>query len=311
MTLIERINALATRIGTEIKNIPVKLAANTVTVGIDTTVKTVIKGKVGIFDNDPSMSLSVQDDSTGYMTQFVQNNVLGKGVFIWNSGNADIDSLLVSSAAGRDFVVKSNGLVGIGTYSPSNSLTIGGAAAKAINRDRTDGSIDIYGGTDYLNGAYFKLTGSTHNSGAGNSTGEFTIGQATGTYASRFVVNSFNGTAWTARFAILGASGRVGIGQYTPTAFLHLRAGLTSASSAPLKFASGSFNTTPEVGAMEYNGTNLSFVRTTSVREIIPTVLTKTTTGDATGAEGLLQINTFDKTLKIYANAEWRTLITW
>lgn len=218
MTLIERINALATRIGTEIKNIPVKLAANTVTVGIDTTVKTVIKGKVGIFDNDPSMSLSVQDDSTGYMTQFVQNNVLGKGVFIWNSGNADIDSLLVSSAAGRDFVVKSNGLVGIGTYSPSNSLTIGGAAAKAINRDRTDGSIDIYGGTDFTNGAYFKLTGSTHTGGAGNSTGEFTIGQATGTHFSQFVINSYAASVWTTRFCILGASGRIGVGVLTPTA---------------------------------------------------------------------------------------------
>lgn len=62
---------------------------------------------------------------------------------------------------------------------------------------------------------------------------------------------------------------------------------------------------------MEYNGTNLSFVRTASVREIIPTVATRTTTGDGTGVEGLFQINTFDKTLKVFANAEWRLLTTW
>ncbi len=46
--------------------------------------------------------------------------------------------------------------------------------------------------------------------------------------------------------------GNVGIGQTTPTAVLHLKAGTTAASSAPLKFTSGSLNTTAEAGAMEF-----------------------------------------------------------
>lgn len=48
---------------------------------------------------------------------------------------------------------------------------------------------------------------------------------------------------------------RIGVGGVTsPTAALHLPAGGTAANSAPLKFTSGSFLTTPEAGAMGFNG---------------------------------------------------------
>ncbi|MBI4276654.1 hypothetical protein HY629_02320 [Candidatus Uhrbacteria bacterium] len=47
-------------------------------------------------------------------------------------------------------------------------------------------------------------------------------------------------------------SGNVGIGQTTPTAVLHLKAGTTAASTAPLKFTSGSLMTTAEAGAVEF-----------------------------------------------------------
>jgi hypothetical protein len=41
-------------------------------------------------------------------------------------------------------------------------------------------------------------------------------------------------------------------------------------------------------------------------------VTTKTDTGDpASGEEGEICINTFDNTVKIYADAAWRQLITW
>lgn len=54
------------------------------------------------------------------------------------------------------------------------------------------------------------------------------------------------------QYAMLATSGKVGIGVSTPTAFLHLRAGATTASTAPLKFTSGSLNTTAEAGAVEF-----------------------------------------------------------
>jgi hypothetical protein len=55
-------------------------------------------------------------------------------------------------------------------------------------------------------------------------------------------------------------------GLTTPTAWFHIRAGAAAANSAPLKFTSGTNLTTPEAGAMEYNGTNLFFTRV-STRE--------------------------------------------
>lgn len=40
----------------------------------------------------------------------------------------------------------------------------------------------------------------------------------------------------------------------------------------------------------------------------IPALVSKATTGDPTGFEGLFEINTFDNTFKVYADGAWRTL---
>lgn len=50
------------------------------------------------------------------------------------------------------------------------------------------------------------------------------------------------------------ANGRLGIGQATPTAGLHLPPGVAAASGAPVKFASGVNLTAAEAGALEYDG---------------------------------------------------------
>ena len=47
----------------------------------------------------------------------------------------------------------------------------------------------------------------------------------------------------------------------TPTARLHLP-GTTAATTAPLKFTSGTNMTTPEAGAVEWNGSNLFITQT-------------------------------------------------
>jgi hypothetical protein len=52
---------------------------------------------------------------------------------------------------------------------------------------------------------------------------------------------------------------KVGIGQNTPTAYLHLKAGGTGTNTACLKFATGSLLSTPETGAFEFEGTKLYF----------------------------------------------------
>jgi len=55
---------------------------------------------------------------------------------------------------------------------------------------------------------------------------------------------------------VLTVLGKIGIGQ-TPTAVLHLKAGTATANTAPLKLTTGTLLTTPEAGAIEFNGTDI------------------------------------------------------
>ncbi len=60
----------------------------------------------------------------------------------------------------------------------------------------------------------------------------------------------------------VAAAGNVGIG-VTPTAVLHLKAGTATASTAPLKFTSGTVMTAPEAGAIEFDTDTLYATITT------------------------------------------------
>ena len=103
-----------------------------------------------------------------------------------------------------------------------------------------------------------------------------------GTYASksiRFVIN--NGATDA---AIIDTAGNLGIG-IAPTAYLTLKAGTATASTAPLKFTSGTNLTTAEAGTIEYNGLFFSTTSTINGRGYIPSVayFRLTTDGTAIG----------------------------
>lgn len=59
-------------------------------------------------------------------------------------------------------------------------------------------------------------------------------------------------------------SGRFGVGVTSPTAIIHIKAGTATANTAPLKFTSGTLNTTPEAMAVEALTDNLYFTITTA-----------------------------------------------
>jgi len=82
-------------------------------------------------------------------------------------------------------------------------------------------------------------------------------------------------------------SGSVGIGTTNPTAILHISGASSSANGAALKINSGTVLTTPEVGAIEYDGSFLYHTpNSTSGRAYVPPVYTfrKTTAGVNIGA---------------------------
>lgn len=104
---------------------------------------------------------------------------------------------------------------------------------------------------------------------------------------------------------VLKSSGNVGIGTTTPTAYLHIKAGTASASTAPIKLTSGALNTTAEAGAIEfltddYYGT----VTTGAIRRKFVTNTTGRVTGQ-TAANASIQTHTVgaaDATFEVSAN---------
>lgn len=72
-------------------------------------------------------------------------------------------------------------------------------------------------------------------------------------------------TGTSERFTI-SDNGNIGIGQTTPTSYLHLKAGTATAGTAPIKLTAGTNMTTPENGAIEFDGTNI-FITVGGVRK--------------------------------------------
>ena len=80
-------------------------------------------------------------------------------------------------------------------------------------------------------------------------------------------------------------SGRIGFGTTSPTGVLHIKAGTASANTAPLKLTAGTNLTTPEAGAVEFDGTNY-FGTSSTTRYTFAKTLTNTASLDfaSTGA---------------------------
>ncbi len=94
---------------------------------------------------------------------------------------------------------------------------------------------------------------------------------------------SANLTEWrnssATALTVINKDGDVGIGVTSPTADLHLRGGTTAANSAPLKFTSGTNMTTPEAGAVEFDGFNY-FATSGTTRYTLAKTLTSTASLD-------------------------------
>jgi hypothetical protein len=163
----------------------------------------------------------------------------GRVIFAGASGQLASDAEL--------FWDNTNKRLGIRTTNPNADLVVNGA-------DASPGSIVLRGG----NGTSLYGLFGIHSPGGPRY---FSIG----CFGNVATINAENGAAmqfWTGgspRLHLVDNTGNVGIGTTAPTAVLHLKAGTASPSTAPLKFTAGTNLTTPENGAMEFDGTNLYF----------------------------------------------------
>lgn len=147
------------------------------------------------------------------------------------------------------------------------NLNIGGtAAAGEIFSGMSSGGSVVSGGTGNSHATnpalgYFVGASGTNGLWIGSVGGPIRMGlgnPVTNTLSEHVRITNLGG-------GILG----MGIGTTIATAKLVLGGSTTAASTAPLKFLSGTNLTTAETGAVEYNGTNLFFTRTGTTRESV------------------------------------------
>jgi hypothetical protein len=144
-----------------------------------------------------------------------------------------------------------NGNVGIGTTAPTNKLVVNGTAAIGAAGGPSGPQLYVTSGASTRsvvtisdgNTASIMLAGGNSMNGVLASDGGLTF-RTGATYTSP---DSGGTTAMT-----IASGGNVGIGETTPTAVLHLKAGTATAGTAPIKLTAGTLLTTPELGALEY-----------------------------------------------------------
>jgi hypothetical protein len=164
--------------------------------------------------------------------------------------------------------------VGIGRDALNKNTT--GSNNVAIGREAGLGGT---GGSDVSNNTFLGyragfgiLTGGSNNvlvgyqagdnltTGTGNVLLGYNIDVPTATSTNTLTIsNMIFGTGLSGTSTTIPTTGKIGIGLSSPTAILHLKAGTATANTAPLKFNSGVNLTSPEDGAMEYDGTHVYF----------------------------------------------------
>ncbi len=188
------------------------------------------------------------------------------------------------------FILDQAGYIGINTVTPTRRVQLIGDGTRAdttFNSKTTDTA-----GRAFLiattNGAEVEVyaTGSSYPVTAGfiEENPNLAVFYGTATGGNVYVNGGSGGHKWasgnggvsTPVLMTLTNGGLLGVG-ISPTAILHLKAGTATASTAPLKFTSGTNLTTAEAGAMEYDGTNLFFTRTGTTRQSVLTANVVTT----------------------------------
>ncbi len=228
-------------------------------------------------------------DKGFYYWDAPENRWISIGSEEWKAGtNAGGDLLIYATRAkltGTDMVITDDGRIGFGTSDPIERFEFRGPGDNDFQITSANTNPPNYilyntGGTLEnptalaANGEIGSFIVKTHDSNGIVETGGFRFymdGVATpGSAPSKFVISTTpsGSTMFQERLSVR-STGNVGFSQPNPTATMHVRAGTAIAGSAPLKFTSGTNLNTPETGAMEYDGTNLYFTPTTTVRRTV------------------------------------------
>ncbi len=168
-------------------------------------------------------------DQNGYGAQ-IQTETLSVGVIAFNtfaSGTAGNVATIIESMR-----IVNNGNILMGTTTDSgykldvngtsrftNSISLTGSN-RYIGSGSSSQSIYITGGTSYLDGAYFNLTGNTYGASPGAGSAEFIIRTNSD---SKFALFGYNGSSWSRYMTLYGPTGNLNIGSGTTDSGYKLR----------------------------------------------------------------------------------------
>lgn len=188
-------------------------------------------------------------------------------------------NLLGSSTTKANFQVLQPGGSLISTYYYAGVVTTNGTTTLA--------GTETAFVNDFKPGDTILVTGeSSRTVAAVASNTSLTVTSAFSTSASSL---SYTGGSNLIPFTVRG-NGQVGIGTGTPSAMLHLPAGTANANTAPLKFTSGTSLTSPEAGAVEWDGTNLYISQTSGPTRKTIAYTDSNITGTSAGISGTLAV---------------------
>jgi hypothetical protein len=259
----------ATSLGSE----KLQVTGNSILTGT-LTVNTLATGSTSDFILVNTAGLVKQVNPSTYIPSFVSTPTLQQ---VTTAGNTTTNSIGIS-------------------VSPLYKLDINGGSTALQLHLSTGGTDDgTYIGSNSTSDAVFSESATYNGSNwiaKGTSAGFYAIDDGVHAWYSNTGLTAGNSFTPTERVRIT-SSGLLGIGTASPTAVLHLKAGTATANTSPLKFTSGTNLTTPEAGAIEWNGTNLFITQTTGpTRKQIayttdipstPTLQAVTTAGNSTG----------------------------
>ncbi len=261
-------------------------------------------GNTGVLvqgQRDASVPLAIQANSATQSANLTEwRNATGTILNVVNkNGNAGIGAATFNATNPEKLLVDAgtttsvNAITGKGNINSYLQLNIqnnsGGTnsssdvVATANNGDEATNYVDmgINGGGNTSN-----IMGTADDAYLYNMGQNFFIGTGGSGKALLFLTGGTD-SATNERMRIDGI-GNVGIGTAAPTAILHLKAGSAAANTAPLKFSSGVNLSTPEAGAVEFNGTHFyGTIGATRYQldQQTPSSFTGSLAGDVTGTQ--------------------------
>lgn len=223
---------------------------------------------------------------TGTAWSRLSNGTQGGWDLQGNAGTSATDNFIGTTDA-VDLVMKTGGTERLRLENSSGDVKIGSATTGTIRSTqelvmRQDG--DTYGPSilrlrnrNSENGAIFETTDPTitlvdfifkTNISQSNIRMEGRVGSTFTGAAPEWQIGEAANPSFVTNHAgtyTFVRRGNFGVGVATPSALIHLKAGTAAANTSPLKFTSGTNLTTPESGAVEFDGTNY-FVTSSAVR---------------------------------------------